>query len=86
MVLCRSFVFDDEGVPRSYAPFKIAGQTLSILRRRKKLTQEKAAERTGISLKYYQALEGGTKAPAFTTLCRLRQTMDASWDELLSGC
>ena len=66
--------------------FKAAGKNLSSLRLRKGLTQEKAAERIGISLKYYQALEAGTKAPAFVTLCRLRRTMDATWDELLAGC
>ena len=26
------------------------------------------------------------KAPAFGTLCRVRRTMDATWDELLGGC
>jgi transcriptional regulator with XRE-family HTH domain len=85
MVLPRALALDSNEVPKPVLPFKAAGKNLSALRLQKGMTQEKAAERIGISLKYYQALEGGAKAPAFTTLCRLRRTMDASWDDLLRG-
>jgi transcriptional regulator with XRE-family HTH domain len=86
MVLHLSLAFESIEVATSRPPFKSAGRNLSEIRVRKGLTQEKAAELIGISLKYYQALEGGTKAPAFVTLCRLRRIMDATWDELLDGC
>ena len=86
MVLLLALAFESNRVTTIRLPFKTAGKNLSSLRLRKGLTQEKAAERIGISLKYYQSLEGGTKAPAFATLCRVRHTMDATWDELLGGC
>lgn len=86
MVLHPPLTLDSCEVETTRVPFKAAGRNLSALRLRKGLTQEKAAEKIGISLKYYQALEGGTKAPAFATLCRLRRIMDASWDDLLRGC
>lgn len=67
-------------------PFKTAGKNLVRIRQQKGLTQEKAAEKMGISLKYYQALEGGIKAPAYLTLCKVRRALGASWDDLLRGC
>ena len=73
-------------MPTSPRPFGTAGKNLARLRVQKGFTQEKAAEKIGISLKYYQALEGGLKAPAFTTLCKVRKTMGATWDEFLRGC
>jgi transcriptional regulator with XRE-family HTH domain len=86
MVLSVRLTFDHGGVPTSPKPFKAAGKNLAGLRIQKGLTQEKAAEKIGISLKYYQALEGGLKAPAFTTLCKVRRAVSATWDEFLRGC
>jgi len=86
MVLSLLFTIDAIQVATYKAPFKAAGKNLSALRSKKGLTQERAAERIGISLKYYQALEGGVKAPAFVTLCRIRRILDASWNDLLHGC
>jgi len=50
------------------------------------LTQERAAEKAGISLKYWQALEAGSKAPTFSTLCRIRKVISASWEQLCKDC
>ncbi len=86
MVLHREIAFEPNEVATPRLPFKPAGRNLSALRLEKGLTQEKAAERIGISLKYYQALEAGIKAPSFTTLCRVRKIMDTSWERLLLGC
>ncbi len=63
-----------------------AGKNLAKLRKRRGFTQEKTAEKIGISLKYYQALEAGTKAPTFRTLCKVKGALGNSWDELLRGC
>ncbi len=80
-----SRALDSGYVPSNPKPFKVAGKNLAKIRLAKNLTQEKAAEKIGISLKYYQALEGGIKAPAFITLSKIRQVLRVSWDELLRG-
>ena len=67
-------------------PYSAVGKNFLRYRMLRRLTQEKAAERIGISLKYYQALEAGSKAPAFDTLCRVKKVMECSWSQLLNGC
>lgn len=62
------------------------GQNLASARQRKNWTQERAAERCGVSLKYWQSLEGGHKAPAFATLCRIRVVLGTNWDDLCRSC
>ncbi|SDT93199.1 Helix-turn-helix domain-containing protein [Verrucomicrobium sp. GAS474] len=74
-----------EGVASS-APYKHLGRNLKRLRTALKVTQEKAAEKVGVSLKYWQALEAGSKAPAFSTLSRIRKTLGTSWEELCRDC
>jgi transcriptional regulator with XRE-family HTH domain len=67
-------------------PFAALGKNLLAQRLENEMTQERLAEKIGISLKYYQALEGGFKAPAFTTLSRIRGALGTSWDDLLREC
>ena len=48
------------------------------------LTQEKAAELAGITLRFYQDLEAGKKAPSYLTLRRLASAYRIkSWDQLI---
>jgi DNA-binding XRE family transcriptional regulator len=68
------------------APYQHLGRNVSLARTEKKLTQEQAAEGAGVSLKYWQAIEGGAKAPAFATLRKIRKTLGCSWDRLCAGC
>jgi transcriptional regulator with XRE-family HTH domain len=75
MVLLAEKDADSNRMPIPARPFKIAGRNLVRIRHHRGLTQEKAAEKIGISLKYYQALEGGFKAPAFATLCKMRRVL-----------
>jgi transcriptional regulator with XRE-family HTH domain len=67
-------------------PFRKLGQNIRAARLRASWTQEHAAERCGVSLKYWQTLEMGLKAPAFSTLCRIRGKLDVSWDDLCREC
>ncbi len=70
----------------SHSPlYKILGQNLRAARLHLNLTQEKAAEQIGISLKYWQALEGGFKAPTFATLCRIKNCLGCTWNEIGRG-
>lgn len=62
------------------------GRNLAAARQRNGWTQERAAERCGVSLKYWQSLEGGHKAPAFATLCRIRSILGVEWNELCRDC
>jgi len=62
------------------------GRNLSAARQSKGWTQEQAAEHSGVSLKYWQSIEGGHKAPAFSTLCRIRGVLGVDWNQLCKGC
>ncbi len=68
--------------PRN-AQGKRIGKALQGLRRAAGLTQEKLAEKTGISPRYVQELEIGTRLPSLKVLEALRKAIRCSWDELL---
>ncbi len=69
----------------SQRPFEKLGKNLVKIRQERGWTQEATAEKIGISLTYYQALEAGIKAPAFMTLRNIRRELRADWNELLRG-
>ena len=73
-------------MPKPTRAYHHLGRNLSAARESKGWTQEQAAERSGVSLKYWQSLEGGHKAPSFATLCRIRAVLGANWDALCRGC
>jgi transcriptional regulator with XRE-family HTH domain len=77
---------DSIGVSDSPKPFKTGGKNLVKIRHQRGFTQEKTAEKTGISIKYYQMLEAGSRSPTYSTLCKLRRALNTSWDDLLRGC
>ena len=68
--------------PRT-AQGKRIGKALQSLRHRTKLTQEKLAEKAGISPRYVQELEIGTRVPSLKVLEALRKALVCTWDELL---
>jgi len=60
------------------------GKKLAECRLVAKLTQEKAAELAGITLRFYQDLEAGKKAPSYLTLRRLAGAYRVkTWDQLI---
>ena len=62
------------------------GQNIAGLRGRHGMTQETFAEAVGLSVRYVQSLEAGEYFPALPTILRLRQHLNASWDDLFAGC
>jgi transcriptional regulator with XRE-family HTH domain len=63
------------------------GKNVARLRaRRKSLTQEKLAEKTGVSVRYLQSIEAGEYLPTLPTLARLKSALRCDWNELFAGC
>jgi transcriptional regulator with XRE-family HTH domain len=61
------------------------GANVSALRRKRRLTQEKLAEKIDRSARYMQSIEAGEYWPSLPTLSLLRKALKCSWDELLAG-
>jgi len=49
------------------------------------LTQDELAELAEIDRRYVQRIEAGTANPGIDVICRLRQALRVSWDDLLPG-
>ena len=62
------------------------GKNVAALRARRDLTQERLAEKVGVSARYVQNVEAGENFPSLPTLVRLRATLRCDWDELFAGC
>jgi transcriptional regulator with XRE-family HTH domain len=62
------------------------GKNIARLRSRRGLTQEKLAEKTGVSARYLQSIEAGEYLPALPTLARLKSALRCDWNELFGGC
>jgi transcriptional regulator with XRE-family HTH domain len=62
---------------------KTIGDALRAARHAKGLTQEDAAERTGISLEFFSRIERGATLPSVPTLKRLAVSLHVSADVLL---
>jgi transcriptional regulator with XRE-family HTH domain len=50
------------------------------------ITQEQAAERSGLSARYWQSIEAGEYFPSVATLARIKAMLDCSWEALFEGC
>jgi transcriptional regulator with XRE-family HTH domain len=59
---------------------------MAAVRERRHLTQEKLAEKAGVSARYVQSLEAGEYFPSLPTLARLKLVLRCSWNELFEGC
>ena len=61
------------------------GTRIRLARRDAGLTQEKLAEKIGVSTVFVSQLESGTRAPGLETLVKLSQTLHVSLDLLVLG-
>jgi transcriptional regulator with XRE-family HTH domain len=87
----HSSIFKDDYVVPSQKPKSCAhrtklGANIAALRTRRKLTQEKLAERTGVSARYIQSLEVGEYFPSLPKLVKLKSALHCSWNEIFAGC
>ncbi len=62
------------------------GENIAALRTGRKLTQEKLAEKVGMSARYIQSLEAGEYFPSLPTLTRLKSALRCGWEEFFDGC
>lgn len=72
--------------PESNAHRKRFGGNVVSARNRRRLTQEKLAEKVGVSVRYVQSLEAGEYFPSLPTLVKLRIALRCDWNELFHGC
>jgi predicted transcriptional regulator len=50
------------------------------------LSQDRVAEKTGLSLRYIQSLEAGEYHPPIPTLLRLKMALRCQWNDFYVGC
>jgi transcriptional regulator with XRE-family HTH domain len=62
------------------------GKNVANLRKAAGLTQDRLAERLGVSARYFQDIEHGIYFPSLSVLLKLRQALVCRWDELFDGC
>lgn len=72
--------------PESCPHRKRLGKNVAALRARRDLTQEKLAEKVGVSARYVQNVEAGDNFPSLPMLVRLRAALRCDWNELFAGC
>jgi DNA-binding XRE family transcriptional regulator len=66
-------------------PRALLGKNVNRLRMERGLTQDELAELAEIDRRYVQRIEAGTANPGIDVICRLRQALRVSWDDLLPG-
>lgn len=62
------------------------GANVAGLRTQQGLTQEKLAEKVGVSVRYAQSLEAGEYFPSLPTLVRLKSALHCSWNDIFKNC
>ena len=62
------------------------GKNVARLRVRRNWTQEKLAEKAGVSARYLQSVEAGEYFPSLPTLARLKVVLRCEWGELFARC
>ena len=60
-------------------------RNLKQLRTAAGLTQERLAEKSGISARYLQSIESGAFGCSLAVLIRLKRALDVNWETLLRG-
>ena len=63
---------------------KVFGENISRLRYKRKLTQDQLAQKCGLTLRYIQMIEAGTKFPRLNTLRALTHSLDCEWNDLFA--
>ena len=66
-------------------PRAILGKNINRLRTQRGLTQDDLAGLAEIDRRYVQRIEAGTANPGIDVICRVREALGASWNELLRG-
>ena len=66
-------------------PRAILGKNVNRLRTQSGMTQDDLAGLAEIDRRHVQRIEAGTANPGIDVICRLRQALQASWDDLLQG-
>ena len=61
------------------------GENLRRHRKHAKLTQEKLAERAGLSVVFLSLLENGWRAASMDTLLKLAKALDVKLEDLVRG-
>ena len=61
---------------------QMIGARIKSIRRRRGLTQETVAERTGIGSKYLSSIERGKENPTLSTLIKLSESLDSDLHDL----
>jgi transcriptional regulator with XRE-family HTH domain len=54
------------------------------LRAKAKLTQEKLAEKVGLTARYIQQIEAGDNWPSLPKLAAIRESLKCSWEDLMA--
>ena len=62
------------------------GKNVAAMRVAAGITQERMAEKAGLSTRYWQSIEAGEYFPPLATLARIKSTLGCSWEELFEGC
>lgn len=66
-------------------PRATLGKNINRLRMQCGLTQDDLAGLAEIDRRYVQRIEAGTANPGIDVICRVRDALRVSWDELLRG-
>lgn len=61
------------------------GANVARLRIGSAVSQEKLAEKVGISARYLQAIEAGDNWPSLAVLVQLFRHLDCEWNDLFAG-
>ena len=72
--------------PKSSPQRERFGKNIVSLRTKRDLTQEKLAEKVGVSARYIQSLEAGEYFPSLPTLVSLHMVLRCDWNALFEGC
>ena len=62
---------------------KLIGDNVKRARIAAGMTQEELAEKVGISSRYFQSIEAGTRWPSIGVLVQLRNSLGCAWADLL---
>ncbi len=63
--------------------YRIVGQQVRRIRQQRRLTQEKLAERAGVSLSFVDHIERGSRKLSLETFCRIARALDCTANDLL---
>jgi transcriptional regulator with XRE-family HTH domain len=77
---------EDARKTEAYAYRERFGDNIAALRRRRKLTEERLAERVDVSPRYIQSIEAGDYFPILQNLVRLCGALKCVWNNLFAGC